>query len=189
MFPCPMFLSRSSNKSSCSAGKATQKCSVCNTNNSEAGSEDQVGQHTCVWFSSAFLEQFCSDLSSSRRSPTSQEEIDLSQQQESAARAAAQAEATSQKDKATIEALEKRIEEIEREKLRLLTENKFLNEQLVKVKEGKEVYEYGLSRGNLLDREWHKKNPRAAKHFFGFKDWKDTVVMLHGLFDVLQYFG
>ena len=86
-----------------------------------------------------------SDLSSSRRLPTSQEEIDLSQQQELAARAAAQAEATSQKDKATIEALEKRIEEIEREKLRLLTENKFLKEQLVKVKEGREVYEYGLS--------------------------------------------
>ena len=117
--------------------------------------------------------------------PTSQEEIDLSQQQELAARAAAQAEVTSQKDKATIEALEKRIEEIDREKLRLLTENKFLKEQLVKVKEGREVYEYGLSRGNLLDREWHKKNPRAAKHFFGFKDWKDTVVMLHCLFDVL----
>ena len=42
-----------------------------------------------------------------------------------------------------------------------------------------------MSRGNLLDREWHKKNPRAAKHFFGTKDWKDTVVTLHGLFDVL----
>ena len=84
-----------------------------------------------------------SDLSSSRRSPTSQEEIDLSQQQESAARAAAQAEVTSQRDKATIEALEKRIKEIEREKLLLLTENNFLKEQLVKVEEGKEVYEYG----------------------------------------------
>ena len=86
-----------------------------------------------------------SDLSSSRRSPTSQEEIDLSQQQESAARAAAQAEVTSQKDKATIKAFEKRIKEIDQEKLRLLTENKFLKEQLVKVKEGREVYEYGLS--------------------------------------------
>ena len=50
---------------------------------------------------------------------------------------------TSQRDKATIEALEKRIKEIEREKLLLLTENNFLKEQLVKVEEGKEVYEYG----------------------------------------------
>ena len=89
------------------------------------------------------LTVYHSDLSSSRRSPTSQEEIDLSQQQESAARAAAQAEVTSQRDKATIEALEKRIKEIEREKLLLLTENNFLKEQLVKVEEGKEVYEYG----------------------------------------------
>ena len=37
----------------------------------------------------------------------------------------------------------------------------------------------------LISKAWHKKNPKAAKHYFGFPSWKETVCMLHALFGFL----
>ena len=44
---------------------------------------------------------------------------------------------------------------------------------------------YGLTRNRISCKHWHKKNPRAARHLFGFPDWKETVCILHALFRVL----
>ena len=44
---------------------------------------------------------------------------------------------------------------------------------------------YGLTRNRILCKHWHKKNPKAARHLFGFPDWKETVYILHALFGVL----
>lgn len=87
-------------------------------------------------------------------------------------------------DKATISALNKRVKELEEQNVTLLKDYEILKTELVRVKDGQELFEYGLSRGNILSRKWHEANPQAAKHFFGFTDWKDTVYKLVALFDV-----
>lgn len=74
---------------------------------------------------------------------------------------------------------------MESEKLKALNDVEEIRLELIKVKEGDKEFEYGLNRHNLLSRRWHEKNPRAAKHLFGCIDWKDTVYLLHALFEVL----
>ena len=49
----------------------------------------------------------------------------------------------------------------------------------------KDKVSYGLTRNRISCKHWHKNNPEAARHMFGFKNWKETVYMLHALFDVL----
>ncbi|EJK73031.1 hypothetical protein THAOC_05371, partial [Thalassiosira oceanica] len=120
-----------------------------------------------------------------RSSPTSQLEIDCKRAQLTAAKAVAQAEVAKQNEMKSAAAYQKRIDELTSQNLKLVTSVEELKTELIKVKQGHEVFKYGLSRGTLLSRKWHNDNPRAANHFFGFKDWKNTVCMLHALFDVL----
>lgn len=42
----------------------------------------------------------------------------------------------------------------------------------------------GLSRANLLDPEWHDKHKNAARHYFGFSDWKEWKGYIKALFDL-----
>ena len=42
----------------------------------------------------------------------------------------------------------------------------------------------GLSRENLLDPDWHDKHKNAARHYFGFSDWKETKGYIKALFDL-----
>lgn len=44
---------------------------------------------------------------------------------------------------------------------------------------------YGLTRQTLTSKDWYKENPRAAKHYFWFQTWKETVYIINALFRAL----
>jgi len=119
-----------------------------------------------------------------QKTRSSRDEFDLRRSEHIAAGAVAREKLAKQREKATAEALQKRIDELTSQNLKLRKRVDELKTELIKVKQGHEVFEYGLSRSNFLSNKWHEANPRAAKHFFGFKDWKETVDRLHALFGV-----
>ena len=76
--------------------------------------------------------------------------------------------------------LQKLKEDLDKREAELIREKQDMDDLFVTGDEA-----YGLTRNRISCKHWHKKNPRAARHLFGFPDWKETVCILHVFFGVL----
>ena len=44
------------------------------------------------------------------------------------------------------------------------------------------LFQSVLNRASYTNKNWHKKNIEAVTHLFGFRLWKETVLIVHALF-------
>ena len=79
--------------------------------------------------------------------------------------------------------VQKLKQELDKREAELIRKKKDMDEKPHILISGEEAY--GLTRNNLSCKHWHKNNPKAANHFFGFKSWKETVYILNALYGVL----
>ncbi|KAL7501672.1 hypothetical protein ACHAWT_009484 [Skeletonema menzelii] len=118
-----------------------------------------------------------------RSSPVSAEVMQVDALQETLARDAAQREVQMQELRAREQELRKKQKEAASlmEKAVRMQQEATNKLQLYIV----ENEAYGLTRKGFISKEWHKNNPNAARHFFGFQTFKELVYYLHALFGVL----
>ena len=118
-----------------------------------------------------------------RSSPVSAEALQIKALNEKIARDAAQREVQIQELQRREEDLQKKQKEADElmEKALKLHQEATNKLQLFIV----ENEAYGLTRRGFISKEWHRNNSNAARHFFGFKTFKELVYYLHALFDVL----
>lgn len=85
--------------------------------------------------------------------------------------------------------LEKKLNNVEASRREWIKLKQDLEEAIIEAKKQGEKYINdnvdGLTRNNIFNREWHKQNPNAASHLFGFSSWKETIMMTHALFKLL----
>ncbi len=118
-----------------------------------------------------------------RSSPVSSEAMEVEALRETFARDAAQREVQIQELRRQEQELQKKQKEAQ-----ALMENALRMQQEATSKLQLCIVEnesYGLTRRGFVSKEWHRHNPNAARHFFGFQTFKELVYYLHALFDVL----
>lgn len=118
-----------------------------------------------------------------RSSPVSSEAMEVEALRETFARDAAQREVQIQELRRQEQELQKKQKEAQ-----ALMENALRMQQEATSKLHLCIVEnesYGLTRRGFVSKEWHRHNPNAARHFFGFRTFKELVYYFHALFDVL----
>ena len=70
--------------------------------------------------------------------------------------------------------LQKLRDELDKQKAELIRNEKDASQRVQILL--KDELLYGLTRNRILCKHWHKNNPEAARHMFGFKNWNRVPI-------------